>query len=266
MKIIKLQGGLGNQMFQYAYGRNIELLGKVISFDISFYHGNKSRIDTTREFKLDKFNIETKADFLVMRRPIYDLLSKILKKLKLVENGFWQNEKYFKNIEEIIRKEFTLKNDLNSHSSEISNKILLSTDSVSLHIRRGDYVNDKKTNQHHGTCDINYYKLALEYISSKIGKDIQIFVFSDDITWVKGNMSFPYPTIYVSSPEIPDYEELILMSKCKHNIIANSSFSWWAAWLNSNPDKIVIAPKKWANGAYNQVKFRDIIPNTWHKI
>jgi hypothetical protein len=178
--------------------------------------------------------------------------------------GYWQTEKYFADQAQTIRKELTLKNPLSRPALKIQNDIMNSNNSVSLHIRRGDYVENAKTNQYHGTCSLGYYSKALEYITNKIGRDINIFVFSDDIDWVKNNLKFDFPTTYVSSKEIPDYEELILMSKCKHNIIANSSFSWWGAWLNNNSGKIVIAPKRWANK--DEDSFKDIIPSSWIKI
>jgi len=268
MKIIAIKGGLGNQMFQYAYGRNLELSKKNVLFDVSFYYGNKSKIDTARDFKLDNFNIKTSADFSKKKRPLLNLIKKIQYHLNLADNGFWNSEKYFSDNASAIREEFTLKPPLSKKAEEILSLIKNTKNSISLHIRRGDYVNDKKTNQYHGTCDSEYYSKALEYITSKVGNDINLFIFSDDIKWVKENMFFGqqslYPTTYVSSPEIPDYEELILMSKCQHNIIANSSFSWWGAWLNENRDKIVIAPKRWALRGENN--FKDIVPQGWYRI
>ena len=262
--IIAIKGGLGNQMFQYAHGRNLELAGKKIVFDTSFYTGNRAKIDTARNFKLNNFNIETKAMFSQKKHPYLNLITKVLIHLNLSDGGFWQSEKYFIENEGSIRKEFTLKSPLTSKEQEISTKIKNAQNSVFLHVRRGDYVSDAKTNEHHGTCGPEYYAKALEYIASKIGKEITVFIFSDDIEWVKQNMPIPYPVTYVSSPDIPDYEELALMSMCEHNIIANSSFSWWGAWLNPNPDKIVIAPKQWTKKAQWQQK--DIIPKSWIRI
>jgi len=271
MKSIQIKGGLGNQLFQYAYGRNLELSGKKIIFDISFYNRGKAKIDTPRDFKLNSFNIETKAQFLNNKHSLLEnLIEKILVKIKLKRDGFFQSEKYFLDIRNILLKEFTLKSPLSTKSQQVLQLIQTTPNSISIHIRRGDYVQDKKTNAFHGTCSPKYYKNALEFISSKITKqnsnllDIRLFIFSDDINWVKENMLFPYPTTYVSSPEIPDYEELILMSKCQHNIIANSSFSWWGAWLNQNPNKIVIAPRRWVLKC--EKDFKDIVPESWYRV
>ena len=180
------------------------------------------------------------------------------------DGGYWQSEKYFKENKDAIRKEFSLKSPLSPKAQEASAKIARAKCSVSLHVRRGDYVSDAKTNQHHGTCGPGYYAQALEYIASKAGKDIAAFMFSDDIEWVKKNMLLPYSAIYVSSPEIPDYEELILMSQCRHHIIANSSFSWWGAWLDPRADKIIVAPKQWVQ--VGNSKMKDVVPEGWVRI
>jgi hypothetical protein len=156
-----------------------------------------------------------------------------------------------------------------SHSAEIMFSIMQKADiSISIHIRRGDYVQNKKTGKHHGNCSSEYYKNALDEILSKLSKgqreNVRLFIFSDDIEWARKNLSFACPSVFVSNPATPDYEELVLMSKCSHHIIANSSFSWWGAWLDSNPQKIVIAPAKWFNT--RQSLYKDIVPSSWIKI
>jgi len=264
MKTISIKGGLGNQMFQYAHGRSLELAGKKIIFDISFFNGNKAKIDTVRNFKLDNFNIETKTEFSDRRHLLLDIYVKIMRKIGFeLEN--YQGEKYFKNIATKIRQEFTLKRSLSAKGQEWQEKIQTTENSVSVHVRRGDYVQNKKTNAFHGTCDIEYYQKALSEVEKRISdQNIEIFIFSDDIGWAKENLTFPYPTHFVSSPEIPDYEEMHLMSLCRHNIIANSTFSWWGAWLNQNPDKIVVGPRQWfTNKTADEL---DILPPEWIKI
>ncbi|MCK4744844.1 alpha-1,2-fucosyltransferase, partial [Candidatus Parcubacteria bacterium] len=187
--------------------------------------------------------------------------SKILKLIgNIYLDGYWQSEKYFKNIENSIRKEFTLKNDLQLKAKKLLRKIK-NTESISIHIRRNDYISHKPANQYHGVCHLSYYKKAINVIIKKID-DPHFFVFSDDIDWCKKNLKIKFPTIFVEGNK--DYEDLILMSKCKHNIIANSTFSWWGAWLNNNPNKIVIAPKKWFRK--KSINTKDLIPKTWIKI
>ncbi len=264
MKIINLKGGLGNQMFQYAYGRTLELAGKKIIFNTSFFNGTKSKIDTAREFKLNNFNIKTRANFVNKQSPIINLINKLLTKLRLKEKGFgyWQSEKYFKNIESNIIEEFTLKKQLDSKFNNII-KQMTNTPSVSLHIRRGDYVNDPKTKAFHNVCHLEYYTSAIDIIKASINNPT-FFIFSDDIDWVSENLEILYPCFWVSNLEGEDYEELILMSQCKHNIISNSSFSWWGAWLNQNPNKIVVAPKQWfVNKASDEI---DILPPEWIRV
>ena len=249
-------------MFEYACGRNLELSGKKVIFDISFFYGNRSKIDTARDFKLDKFNIETKVQFSEKKHLFINIINKTKRRLGFKFDEYYQGENYFKDIENNIRKEFTLKNRLSEISLSWKEKIENAENSVSVHIRRGDYVKDAKTNAHHGTCDIRYYEQGLEKIVNILGnKNINIFVFSDDISWAKENIKFPYQTYFVSSPEIIDYEELILLSKCKNNIIANSSFSWWGAWLNQNQEKIVVAPKQWTVAKTSNEL--DILPKKW---
>ena len=260
MTKIKLQGGLGNQMFQYAYGRKLILHDKKkVIFDISFFKGNKNLIDTNRPFLLDKFNIDDSVQF--EDRPddtITKVVKKILSKLTCIYD-FYQSETYFKDIESDIRKEFTLKVPLGHAAQAHLNEISSTTNSTSLHVRRGDYVSDEKTNVHHGACDLTYYAKAIEYIKEEV-ESPTFYIFSDDIEWVKENLKLENG-VYVSNPEIRDYEELILMSKCSHNIIANSSFSWWGAWLNSNQKKIVIAPKQWTTRkSSDDLK---ILPKEW---
>jgi hypothetical protein len=268
MTIIKLKGGLGNQLFQYAYGRNLELSGEKIVFDTSFYTGNKAKKDTARDFKLNNFNIGTKAQFVDKKRPILSLFIKVKRKLGFSHEDYYQSQKYFDNVTGAIRQDFKLRNKMNSGAEIAYEAIQKAPVSVSVHIRRGDYVQNAKINQYHGSCSPEYYKKAIDVLSGKLDEGvagkIHLFVFSDDIDWVKKNLSFPYPTTYVSNPAIPDYEELVLMSKCMHHIIANSSFSWWGAWLNPNPQKIVIAPTKWTNA--DPKTYKDIVPNPWIKI
>ena len=133
--------------------------------------------------------------------------------------------------------------------------------SISLHIRRGDYVSDTA----HGTCDLSYYRKAVEYFINLYGKNLEIFAFSDDPEWVFKNLKLPMDIQFIEhNSSKKNYEDLRLMSQCNHNIIANSSFSWWGAWLNKSPKRTIISPKKWY--ADKNIKNIDIIPNNWVKI
>jgi hypothetical protein len=177
--------------------------------------------------------------------------------------GFWQTEKYFQSISEIIRQEFAFRFSPDEKNYELLN-IIKNTNAVSIHIRRGDYVSVVKTNQLHGLCDLSYYINSVNIISNKY-PNVHFFIFSDDIPWARANLVLDSPCTYVDiNSENNSHEDLRLMTYCKHNIIANSSFSWWGAWLNKNPKKIVIAPKKWMTNV--SVESIELIPDTWIKI
>ena len=259
MIIVKLQGGVGNQLFQWALSKSLSLKHNIDSFlDINGY---KNQIGITeRNFLLSNFpNIVFNVfggfygnDGLIVRDNFYFKEFNIEKNKKYFFDGYWQSEKYFLNYEKEI------KNNL-SPSQETLNKLLslnvLNNNSVSLHIRRTDYV---KSNGLHPVQSVDYYKKALDII----GHYDNILVFSDDIEWCKNNIKFENINFIEG---ISDIENIFLMSMCKNNIIANSSFSWWGAWLNNNGNKQVIAPKNWF-GPQLGLNTSDIVPETWIKI
>lgn len=279
-------------MFQYAAGRRAAYVNKTnLKLDITGYK-NQEGI-TLRKYMLHIFNINgdfatldeiqklkgSRSDFLtryftkLTKRIVPHYKQSYIKQryfhfapniLKISDNtyleGYWASEKYFQDIEDIIRKEFTFKEGPDKQNKKIINQIK-KLESVSIHFRRSDYVFDKKTHDYHGVCDLDYYNKAVCIMAKKIANPL-FFIFSDDPKWVKQNLHLKYPTTIVDyNFRKKDYEDLRLMSLCKHNIIANSSFSWWGAWLNKNPDKIVIAPKKWFNDPLIDTK--DLIPDSW---
>ncbi len=288
MIIVKLQGGLGNQMFQYALGRNLSLIHKVpFEMDLSYL---KKPNQSGRAYQLNGFNLKTtEASEKEIRKytgPIPKLLDRFFrnrlykKHIKETFDGFnayvlkrgdgyfdghWnmQSERYFHPNEEAIRKDFQLKTSLNNKALEVSKRINNTENSTSVHIRRGDYVTIGKVADVHGILPISYYKNACEMIVGKF-PNATFFIFSDDIKWAEENFPRNYPAVFVSSSNISDHEELKLMSSCKHNIIANSTFSWWGAWLNENKDRVAISPAKWfKSGNYNT---GNIVPKGWFKI
>ncbi len=269
MIITRISGGLGNQMFQYAIAKSLAKKNNdIFKVDLSFYPKQ-----TLRKYELNLFNIEeiiaTEKECIELRGNEGSLF-KVLKKLKLsikrptsytkekqytifdkevyklqgeiYLDGFWQNEKYFTSIREELIQDFSLKHEISveaqKHLKDIKN-----TNSVSLHIRRGDYVSDAHTNNVHGVCDIEYYKNAINYINEHV-TDPMFYIFSDDIFWCKKNFYFLKEKVFIDDTKSA-IDDLELMKQCKHNIIANSSFSWWGAWLNKNEKKIIIAPKIW---------------------
>lgn len=293
MIITELNGGIGNQMFQYAIGRAISIQKDIpLKLDI-----RKTAADPLRTYRLNHLNICSQiatADEInevipqrsshLFRRSYFHLKNKCFPyifKTRFVEkgsvfdseifkikskniflSGYWQSEKYFIQIADLIREEFTPKNQLNEVNKEVQKKIY-ECNSVSLHIRRGDYITNPVTNSVHGTISVAYYEKAIAYIASQV-KAPFFYIFSDDFPWVETHLKINYPFQYVNhnGPEL-DYEDIRLMSACKHHIIANSSFSWWGAWLSKNPNKIVIAPEKWFN---IDIDNSDRLPASWVKL
>lgn len=297
-KIVKLNGGLGNQMFQYAFAHVLaEKFGVEILFDFSFFEEIKNSTNSTpREFELGAFNIHcNEAEIEDLKQIIYtehqSKIQKILWNLFRIENyrpygnsflqtksyafdknlimypdyfyynGYFQNEKYFQAFRDDILKSFSLVSPLDEKNQSVLD-VITSINSVSLHVRRGDYVSLECANKFHGTCSMDYYKKAIEYISKKV-RNPHFFLFSDDIPWVVANFKIDYPYTVIDFNQGKGYLDLELIKHCRHNIIANSSFSWWGAWLNENPEKIVIAPKKWTA---QKVKKCDVIPTNWIKL
>jgi len=303
MVISHILGGLGNQMFQYAVGRAISLRSKEkLKLDISSFDSYELRkyeldvfnidaeIATNEEVSLVKFDPPGVSGGIIKKILAGGVVKKIFRRLMLMIspkpriynekyyhynpnaakinysvylNGYWQSEKYFLEYEDIIRQDFTLKYKLSNESARYE-QIINDSTSIGLHVRRGDYVNNPSTNDYHGICSLDYYKKAVSIINDS-NINPCFFIFSDDLAWVKENFEFIENKVFIElGEEIPDYEELYLLSQCKHNIIANSSFSWWGAWLNQNPDKIVIAPEQWF--ADTLLDTSDLIPKSWIRI
>ena len=285
MIITKIIGGLGNQMFQYAAGKTLAHLNNTfLKLDVSAFDDYKLR-------NFDLLNFQTNIEFATKQEidsllpahnfeKAFQYLSPLKKRsyyrekefhfdtkvLSLGQNvylkGYFQSEKYFLPASNIIRDDFTFKNEITKSLEETSSS-LRNTNSVSIHIRRGDFSENKETEEYHGTLSIDYYHPAIELIKSKVSNPIFYF-FSDDINWAKENLSIPNATIVTGNLTKTHIEDLYLMSQCRHNIIANSSFSWWGAWLNNNPDKIVIAPEKWFTKGPKDTQ--DLIPEKWFKV
>lgn len=271
MIISRISGGLGNQMFQYAVAKAIAKKNRdIFKLDISFYPKQ-----TLRKYELNQFNIEeniaTEQECIKFRGK-EDLIFKVKRKLgfenkrpneyyhekeitvfnkslwdkkgNIYLDGFWQNEEYFKDIRDKILKDFTLKKDISNEAKKYL-KDLQNSQSISLHVRRGDYVKNAHTNSVHGTCDLKYYKKAINYTKQNV-QSPNFYIFSDDIAWCKKNFNFLENKVFIDDTKSV-FDDLVLMKNCKHNIIANSTFSWWGAWMNENENKIVVAPKVWFN-------------------
>jgi hypothetical protein len=273
-------------MFQFAYGRNLSLkYSTILKLDLSNF-------SEYRRNGLGIFNLNTPfANMLFFDRRNLSVTQKILFRIKhwqaktflFSENnldesltfpanlckynfvvGHFQNEKYFESVTKTIRKDFTFPRLPEGALKNLGNAIIKSN-SVSIHVRRGDYLL-KKNMEVHGILPITYYNDAMNQILKKI-KDPLFFIFSDDIEWAKKHLMIHNNSTFIEPiPNKPDYIDMQLMSLCKHNIIANSSFSWWGAWLNNNSEKIVIAPTKWFQIPEMNELHKNIVPSSWLKI
>lgn len=178
--------------------------------------------------------------------------------------GLWQSELYFKEIDATIRKDFVFKEPMEGKNLELAQWLSKVDNTVSLHVRRGEFAKDPGYSQSIGTCDMDYYERAINHMNEHV-KDAKYIVFSDDIEWSRENLPLGKDEIFVDyNMTSHHYRDMQLMSLCKHNIIANSTFSWWGAWLNANKDKIVIAPVKWFAGFDHDTK--DLIPDQWIRL
>lgn len=294
MIIIRMTGGLGNQMFQYALYLKLCSMGREVKFDdITEYELDNARPVMLWAFGLtypraDQEEINKITDgFLKLshriRRKLFGRKSleyqekncnydpQVLQRDPAYLTGYFQSEKYFMDVEEQVRRAFTFSEGIwKGQDEEIRRKMqnflgqIQGCESVSVHVRRGDYLEKKEI--YGGICTVAYYKSAIEYMQRE-RKESSFFLFSNDPEWVREWVNANYRgdnrfVIIEGTQEETGYLDLFLMSRCKNHIIANSSFSWWGAWLDENPRKKVIAPAKWAN---NQ-EFRDIYWNGMIKI
>lgn len=274
-------------MFEYASGCGIaKKTGQDLRFDLSGL--NTAPGDTKRHYQLNIFNAPLKfasqeelKRFTLEKR--FPKISALLKKIGMnipsyvVEknvnfnekvfsfkgdvylDGYWQSEKYFKHIEDDIKKSFTLKNQSSEQARELI-KSAKKENSVAVQVRRRDYVTNPKTAVLHGALGPEYYQKAISYIQSRVNNPV-FFVISDDPEWVRRNIKTYSEMIF---PTVSDHDQMRIMKSCKHHIIANSSFGWWGAYLGSNPNKIVVAPQKWFAGL--DCNIDDRLPQEWIKI
>jgi glycosyl transferase family 11 len=256
MKVV-LRGGLGNQLFGYAFGRSVSLARNEECFFVKDCLGPRRH----RDYYLDRFNTKIqltddrtglhygesvfKFDPGVFTAPVESFF-----------DGYWQSERYFN--PDALREDLQFKEIPNSSKvQEVAEKIRQFENSCFIHVRRSDYTREPHLS-YHGLMEPKYYMAAIDLIC-KLHQDVQFFVFSDDVNWSAS--AFPGYTI-VEGTDM--FEDLYLMTQCRHAILANSSFGWWGAWLNARTDKTVIAPKEWfrdPNACYD-----DIVPESWVKI
>lgn len=290
--VVKLIGGLGNQMFQYAAGLALaERLGVPLKLDVSGfleYNLRKfelSNLSITAEIAnqkdLDLFNLKStssrksvaglarkwfgKKQYLPYPEPHFQFDYKFKELTGPVYlDGYWQSMRYFSEIADTVRKEFTVRVSETDRNCDVEQQIKQSESAVSVHVRRGDYASNPVVTQFHGLCHMDYYRKAMIHIQDK-WPEAKYFVFTDDPAWVAENFpsEFSWQLVKTNNAD-SGWLDMRLMSMCRHHIIANSSFSWWGAWLGGNSEKVVVAPKNWFANAPHDTS--DLLPPDWKKI
>lgn len=287
MIICTLLGGLGNQMFQFAAARALALdRGAGLRLDTSGFTGYRLHQGFQLEYAFTgAFTVASESDIQsilgwqgtrwaqrILARPT---MAPMRKRSLVIEphfqywqglhdaparcylKGYWQSEKYFQKHAETLRADFRFRSQPAGHGAVLADRIR-QCNAVSLHVRRGDYVLNPATAAIHGQCSLDYYQAAARHVCSHVDNPV-FFVFSDDMPWARQHLALPATMEYVDHTQ-QAYDDMHLMSLCKHHVIANSSFSWWGAWLNPRPGKIVVAPRQWFAIARNT---QDLLPTSW---
>jgi Glycosyl transferase family 11 len=290
MIIARITSGLGNQLFQYALGRSLAHRTRTaLYFDLSYYK-QLYETDTPRAFKLDRFAIDykrldtspllyvSKATRLLPNRTLKPLVNWVKEKhfhldptvldvadQLIILDGFWQSEGYFADCETVIRRELTFQRQPGPKFAAYRQAIGAAEQPISVHIRRGDYVSHPEFSQSFGFVGVEYYRAAIARLTAQFPA-ASLFLFSDDPAWVAEYLAPDVPHVFIQNtgPDA-DLDDLQLMSLCKHHIIANSSFSWWGAWLNADTDKVVIAPKQWYKNKPDW-DTKDLLPSSWIRL
>lgn len=290
--IVSLCGGLGNQLFQYAMGRALaERNAAELVLNLEWYNAVQHATDTTvRQFALDPFNLPLKKQTSTHSTRLSTRILKRIKSylpIKTVDipqfsergftfdpntqtlkapvkiNGYWQSHKYFSDCADLIREQLYTPTKLNAINRKIFNEIT-ACNAICVHVRRGDYVTNKNAAATHGLCDLSYYEKGVAQIAAGLSSP-KCFIFSDDPEWVRNTMHFDIPMTVVDINGPDDaHQDLWLMASCQHFVIANSSLSWWGAWLSSHKEKKVVAPATWFLSDEHDTK--DLIPENWIRI
>lgn len=281
--VATLYGGLGNQLFQYAAARTVAIRTAVslIGDITTLKRGGR------RAYGLGDFQVRMDVRWLTrdeLRQPgrlqgarhgdivggkvhresgfPFDRRTGALSAPVRLE-GYFQSEKYFKEAEASIRSDFTPHEERAGQIGRLATEILPATQCVSMHVRRGDYL-EPANMKVHGVLGADYYSRALQIVTERAGPCV-VCVFTDDPAWVRANLNLPADTRYVSEHTKDQLEDLILMSRCSHHITANSSFSWWGAWLNPSREKTVVTPREWFRPS-SGLDTRDLRPEGWLQI
>lgn len=282
---VRLLGGLGNQLFQYGMGRTLaDARNAELVLDPRFI----LRKGCISGLAIDEFAIRarylTEAEATHFKEPVWKLsralrrqinpwlgyyhetvhsfdAAALAQSLDVMLSGFWQSERYFANHGPQLRTDLVLKRQMPSAAVKLATQ-MASSHSVAMHVRRGDYLTNPKALIKHGVTSAHYYQTALQLMIEKLG-DVDLYVFSDDPDWVRTNIQY-HKIIFVSDFGFSAEQDLWLISTCQHQIIANSSFSWWGAYLNDYDSKIIVAPQPWFDAKH--MEQQDIIPADWNTL
>jgi hypothetical protein len=289
MVVSHILGGIGNQMFQYAAGRALSLAsGQQLLLDLHDFPNYRLHqgFELNRVFNVHAEGVSSPVLQQMLGWRAAPLAKRVLRRPQFAWlrggkftaepyfhfwpgfgdlngdrylYGYWQSEKYFGRFEDAIRRDFTFREPLDARNAALAAE-MAGTQSVSLHIRRGDYVSNPKNSKLLEVCSLDYYREAVAHIATRVGNPV-FYVFSDDMDWVRQNLPLDFSCVYVDHNRgTESYRDMQLMSLCRHNVIANSSFSWWGAWLNAAPRKLVVAPRNWFRNGNNDT---DLIPEGW---
>lgn len=294
MIVTRLEGGLGNQMFQYAAGLRLACVrGTTLGLDLSLLEAPVQHCATPRSYELGPLRVSARraspeqVEALVDKRRgafarwLPDRLTPARRAAAAVERhyhfdpevlelpddvclrGYWQSERYFADAAERVRSELSVRAPASGRNAELAAAIA-ACEAVSLHVRRGDYVSDATTNAVHGVCSLDYYRRAVAHVASRVTEP-HFFLFSDDPEWTREHLRLDAPTTVVDHNDAGHgHEDLRLMSRCRHHVLANSSFSWWGAWLGTGPDRIVVAPRRWFRDETKDTS--DLLPSAWVRL
>lgn len=293
MIIANIIGGLGNQMFQYAAGRALALVrGQTLRLDISGFAGYELHqgFELKRIFQCEAEIASAEDVRSILGWQAMPAIKRILVRpgfgalrgrgfvvephfhfwpgIRSVPDsaylqGYWQSEKYFGDVTHTLRADFAFRQPMSEINIAWADRIGR-CEAVSLHVRRGDYVSNPLTHATHGVCALDYYSAAVRHVARCVEKP-EFFVFSDDIAWARDNLDISFPAHYIDHNRAEEsYNDMRLMSLCQHHILANSSFSWWGAWLNPRPDKVVVAPARWFANGNRSVD--DLLPEGWVRL
>lgn len=287
MKLVTLSGGLGNQMFQYAFYLSLKMHDEKVYLykNKILNNADHNGYELERLFHVEKVYDGKRMTNLLLKKGIGNIMKHILFPVKVRERiihdysaygdwlnrtpwygvhlvGYWQSECYFERVSDMVRNSFSFDKQMLNECTKSCFESMCNVNAISLHVRRGDYLLAENVGSLGNICDKRYYQKAMDVINEKVGNPV-FYVFSDDIKWTIENIPLPENAVFVDWNRRQDsWQDMFLMSSCKHNIIANSSFSWWGAWLNNNENKSVIAPALWIRNT----PAPNVAPSSWIRI